>query len=760
MKKFLGIGFLAALVSTGAYGFEPFVIKDIRLEGLQRISAGTVFNYLPVKVGDQINNKLSSQAIRALYKTGFFKDVRLEQEGDTLVVFVAERPAIANVIITGNSEVPTEQLEDSLKQIGLTRGKVLDRSLLDQIKQELERQYYSLGKYGVKIETETAPLERNRVNVSIKIAEGDDAKVYEINIVGNKLFSDQTLVNRMQLGGMSFFGGRKQYSKQLLSADLETTKSYYLDRGYINFNINSTQVSLTPDKQDVYVTINVTEGEQYKVRSVKLAGDLIVPESELREMVSLAEGDVFSRKEAVESTKRISDRLSEDGYAFANVNIVPDVDKDTLTVGLTLFVDPGKRVYVRRVNISGNDKTKDQVIRRELRQLEGDWMSSKQVSLSRTRLDRLGYFESVNVETPAVPGTSDQVDINYAVKEQPTGNLSAGIGYSDTQGILVNLGVSQENFLGTGKRVALNLDNSQVTQNYSFSYTNPYHTIEGISRGFRIYYRAVDALEANISNYTTDSYGLSLNYGFPLGETSSARMSLGFENTELLLASETEAISSDIIDFVQENGNEYDDFPFSASWVRDTRNKRLMATKGSLTTIGTQATIPGSDLEYYKLNFRYLHYFPLGKVTALSLNTSLGYGDGYGDTSRLPPFKNYFAGGSRTVRGYESNSLGPRDPVTGDPVGGDRMIIGNLELILPNPLETEEGSGSTRISAFIDFGNVYRNKVEFSELRASTGLSLLWLSPVGALTFSYAIPINDQEGDELQAFQFTLGSAF
>ena len=760
MNKYLGMGFLAAAVSTSAYGFEPFVIKDIRLEGLQRISAGTVFNYLPVKIGDKINNELSSQAIRTLYKTGFFKDVRLEQEGNALVVFVAERPAIADVSITGNSEIPTEQLEDSLKQIGLTRGKVLDRSLLDKIEQELERQYYSLGKYGVKIDTETSPLERNRVKVSINIAEGGDAKVYAINIVGNEIFTDERLLGRTQLGGISFFGGRKQYSKQLLGADLETIKSFYLDRGYINFNIDSTQVSLTPDKQDVYVTVNITEGEQYKVRNIKLAGDLIVPENELIDMVSLKEGDVFSRKLAVESTKRISDRLSEDGYAFANVNIVPDVDKDTLTVGITLFIDPGKRVYVRRVNVSGNSKTKDEVIRREFRQFEGDWMSSKQVSLSRSRLDRTGYFESVSVETPAVPGTSDQVDINYAVKEQPTGNLSAGVGYSDTQGVLLNLGVTQENFLGTGKRVGVNIDNSQVTKNYSVSYTNPYHTIEGISRGFRVYYRAVDALEANISNFTTDSYGFNLNYGFPLGETTSARISLGFENTELLLADDTLGISADILEFVEENGNVYDDFPISASYVDDSRNKRLMATSGSLMTLGTQATVPGSDLEYYKLNFRYLHYIPLGKVTTLSLNTSLGYGDGYGDTSRLPPFKNYFAGGVRTVRGYDANSLGPRDTVTGDPIGGDRMIIGNVELILPNPLETEEGSGSTRVSAFIDFGNVYRNKVELSELRASTGLSILWLSPVGALTFSYAFPINDQEGDELQAFQFTLGSAF
>ena len=760
MKKFLGVTFLLAAMSLPAYGFEPFVVKDIRLEGLQRISVGAVFNYLPIKVGDKITDELSSQAIRALYKTGFFKDVRLEQDGDVLVVFVAERPAIADVVINGNSEIPTEQLEDSLKQIGLTRGKVLDRSLLDKIKQELERQYYSLGKYGVKIDTETAPMERNRVKVSINIAEGEDAKVYVVNIVGNKIFSNELLLNRTELGSLSFFGGRKQYSKQILSADLEIIKSYYLDRGYINFNIDSTQVSLTPDKQDVYVTINLTEGEQYTVRSVKLAGDLIVPENELMNMISLKEGDVFSRKEAVESTKRISDRLSDDGYAFANVNIVPDLDKDSRTVGITMFVDPGKRVYVRRVNITGNSKTKDEVIRREFRQLEGDWMSANQVSLSRTRLDRTGYFEEVSVETPAVPGTSDQVDVNFAVKEQPTGNLSAGIGYSDTQGILINLGISQENFLGTGKRVALNVDNSQVTQNYSFSYTNPYYTIDGISRGFRVYYRAVDALQANISNYTTDSYGVDLNYGFPLSETSTARLSLGYENTELLLADQSLGVSQNIIDFVQENGNVYDDFPLEASWVRDSRNRRLLANEGALTTLGTEVTIPGSDLEYYKLNFRHLQYFPLGKVTALSLNARLGYGDGYGNTSQLPPFKNYFAGGSRTVRGYDSNSLGPRDPVTDDPTGGDRMVIGNIELILPNPLETEEGSGSTRVTAFIDVGNVFEKKIEWSELRASTGLALLWLSPVGALTFSYAIPLNDQEGDKLQAFQFTLGSAF
>jgi len=759
MRKFIGLTLLAGSFGAHAAAFESFKVNEIRLEGLQRISAGAVFNYLPLKVGDSVTEEKSAQAIRALYKTGFFKDVKLEQDGDVLVVFVAERPAISEISFSGNSAITTDQLQDSLKQIGLSKGKVLDRSLLDKVKQELQRQYYSLGKYGVKVESKTTPQERNRIKISIDISEGDDAKVYSVNIVGNKLYSDKKLLLNMSLSDVSMWSGKAQYSKQQLAGDLESLKSYYLDRGYINFNVDSTQVSLTPDKQDVYVTVNITEGIQYKVRDVKLAGDLIFPEKEIREMISLNSGDIFSRRETVDSTKRISDKLAEQGYAFANVNIVPDVDKDTRTVGLTLFVDPGRRVYVRRINVFGNSKSRDEVVRREFRQMEGDWMSTKQVAQSRTRLDRTGYYERVNVETPQVPGTTDQVDINYSVEERPTGNLSAGVGFSDTQGVLLNFSVTQENFLGTGKRVGISVDNSSVTKKISFDYFDPYYTLDGVSRGFSIYYRNIDAEEANISNYTTDSYGMNLVHAYPVSEIDTLRFTIGYDNTELVLGSSQ--VSQDILDFINENGSVYNTYPINMSWIRDSRNRRILATDGATTTASVEISPPGGDLEYYKINFKHLRYFSLGEKVTLLANAVLGYGDSYGDTTRLPPYKNYYVGGSKTVRGYDSNSLGPRDPVTNENLGGNRMVVGNLELILPNPLAAEQSS-STRLSAFIDGGNVFGKgeKIEFNRLRYSTGLALLWLSPVGAMRFSYAIPLNEKDGDELQAFQFTLGSAF
>ena len=746
------------LLSLPALAFEPFTVRDIRIEGLQRISAGAVFNTLPVRIGDRVDENLSARIIHALYKSGFFKDVRLEREGDTLVVFVAERPSIAEIVITGNDAIPTEQMQEALKQIGLSQGKVLNRALLDKIRLELERQYYSLGKYGVQIKTTITPLARNRVKVSIEIAEGAEASVYAINIVGNKAFPDRVLLARMKLNERGFFSGGAQYSRQLLAADLETLKSWYLDRGYIHFTIESTQVSLTPDRQDVYITINVSEGKQYRVREVKLAGKLIIPEDVARSLISLHPGDVFSRKEAVDSTKRISDRLAEIGYAFANVNIIPDVDETNRTVGVTLFVDPGQKVYVRRINISGNTKTKDEVIRRELRQMEGDWMSTKKIALSRTRLNRTGFFENVGVETPSVPGVPDWVDVNYQVAERPTGNLSAGLGYSDTQGALFNFAISQENFLGTGKRVSINVDNSQVTKNYSFNYNNPYHTLDGINRGFSIYYRAIDAAQAQISNYTTDSYGANLSYGFPLSETDSSRITLGYENSNIVLGDSL--VSQDVVDFVAENGDQYGYFPIIYAWTRDSRDRRILATRGGTTRFSTEVAVPGGDLEYYKVNLQHQQYFPVSKRVTLLAKINLGYGDALGETTRLPPWKKYYAGGSRTVRGYEANSLGPVDPATGVRTGGNRKLIGNLELILPNPFSETEGS--TRLAAFVDMGNVYgaEESITTDSLRFSTGVALLWLSPVGALRFSYAVPFNTQDGDRLQAFQFTMGSAF
>ncbi len=757
MPRFLPVlAFL--LLALPALAFEPFTVKDIRFEGLQRISAGAVLNRLPVRIGDRVDAHLSARIIHALYKSGFFKDVRLERDGDTLVVFVAERPSIAEITITGNDAIPTEQMQEALRQIGLSEGKVLNRALLDRIQLELERQYYSLGKYGVQIKATTTPLARNRVKVSIEIAEGAEASVYAINIVGNKAFSDRQLLARMKLNERSFFSGSAQYSRQLLAADLETLKSWYLDRGYIHFDIESTQVSLTPDRQDVYVTINVTEGEQYRVREVKLAGELVIPEPVARSLITLQPGEVFSRKEAVESTRRISDRLAEIGYAFANVNIIPDIDEKARTVGVTLFVDPGQKVYVRRINISGNTKTRDEVIRRELRQMEGDWMSTRKISLSKTRLDRTGFFETVGVETPSVPGTPDLVDVNFTVAERPTGNLSAGLGYSDTQGALFNFAITQENFLGTGKRVSINVDNSQVTKNYSINYNNPYYTLDGINRGFSVYYRAIDAAQAQISNYTTDSYGANLSYGFPLSEIDSSRISVGYENSNIVLG--TSLVSQDVVDFVAENGDQYGYFPIMYSWTRDSRNRRILATRGGTTRFSTEVAVPGGDLEYYKVNLQHLQYFPVSKRVTLLAKLNLGYGDAFGDTTRLPPWKKYYAGGSQTVRGYEANSLGPVDPVTGVRTGGDRKLVGNLELILPNPFSETEGS--TRLAAFVDVGNVYgkAEPVTVDSLRYSAGVALLWLSPVGALRFSYAVPFNAQDGDRLQAFQFTMGSAF
>ncbi|MEJ2142008.1 MAG: outer membrane protein assembly factor BamA [Gammaproteobacteria bacterium] len=757
-KKLGSLAFLCGLISLPVHAFEAFKVEDIRLEGLQRISLGTVFNYLPVKVGDEFNRKLSKQAIHSLYKTGFFKDVRIEREGNVLVVFVAERPAIADITIEGNSEIPTDQLEEVFKQIGLTKGKVFDRSVLDKVSQELSRQYNSLGKYAAKIETETQPLERNRVGVKVKISEGDTAEIYSVNIVGNKRFTDDELLEKLNLADVGFFGGREQYSKQQLAGDLEKLRSYYQDRGYINFDITSTQVSLTPDKRDVYVTVNVSEGQQYTVSDIELAGDRIISDKEILELISLNKGDIFSRKEVSESRTRISDRLAEEGYAFANVNIIPDLDKENLKIKLTVFVDPGKRIYVRRINIIGNNRTRDEVIRREIRQMEGDWLSSKNVSNSRSRLERLGYFEQVNVETPTVPGSNDQVDVNYSLTERPTGNLSVGIGYSDTNGALVNFSVSEENFLGTGKRLGISIDNSQVTKNYSFNYTNPYYTPDGVSRGFNFYSKEVDLEEADLSSYTSNSQGVSMNFGIPLTEVTTARFGIGYDNTEILIGSL--GVSQDILDFVNENGNVYDTYKITGSWTRDTRNRRLLADRGNMTSISTEIALPDSDLEFYKINFRHTHYFPFSKSTTLSLSANLGYGSGYGAYTKLPPFERFYAGGTRSVRGYEGSSLGPRDPITDDPVGGDVKIVANAELILPSPFDNE--SKSTRTALFLDGGYVYpsSDQIDFGEMRYSAGLGLLWITPVGALRFSYAIPLNEKEGDKTQNFQFSLGSPF
>ncbi len=757
MKKILGVCLLLVLCLTRAWAFEPFVIKDIRVDGLQRIAAGTVFTYLPTKVGDRIDDAAAADAIRALFKTGFFKDVRLERQGDVLVVSVIERPAIADIKFTGNKDIETKTLKKSLKDVGFAEGQAFNRSLLDKVEQELQRQYFSQGKYAVKIKTTVTPLERNRVSIAIDISEGKVARIKRINIVGNHAFKDNELRDIFQLTGprmFSFFSSSDQYSKQKLSADLETLRSFYQDRGYINFNIDSTQVSISPNKRDIYITINISEGEQYTVKEVKLAGDLVVKPEELANFITVQPGEVFSRKQATETATKISERLGNDGYAFANVNTIPDIDKDKKQVTLTFFIDPGKRVYVRRINTIGNIKTRDEVLRREMRQMEGAWFSTEKVNRSRTRLQRLGYFDEVNVETPAVPGTTDQVDVDYSVTERSSGTLSLGLGYSQGQGFLFNTSITQDNFLGTGNRVSASFNNSRVNTIYSVGYTNPYYTLDGVSRGFNGYYRKTDASQANIANYTTDVLGGNVNYGIPISEDDTINAGLGFENTKLNI---TAASPVEITSYVSQNGSQFNNVSLRTSWSHDTRNRAILPDRGSLTSLSAESSLPGFDLEYYKLGVRHQRFFPLSDELTLSLNGEVGYGDSFGKTTDLPPFEKYYAGGATSVRGYQDNTLGPISVVTGDPLGGKMRVVGNMELYLPVPFMKEVKS--FRLSAFVDAGNVFdKSNFKAGDLRMSVGMSAIWISPIGPLSFSLAKPFHDQPGDRTQIFQFSIGT--
>ncbi len=755
--KYFSFLILFLALARSAFAFEPFVAKDIRLEGLQRISIGTVFNYLSVKPGDKINESKVIDAIKTLYKTGFFKDIQLEREGDVLVIFVAERPAINNIDIQGYDAISRDQLDEAFKQIGLVKGQVFNRSIFEGLKLELQRQYYSMGKYNVKIDVQQTQLERNRVDITIKLAEGKSAEIYAVNIIGNKKFSDKELLAQISLAEISFFGSRNSYKKQQLAADLEKLKTFYLDHGFLSFDIESTQVSLGPERESVYVTVNIKEGERYTVRNVKLAGDLILPEKKLASLISIKQGETFSRRKVVDSTKRINDLLAENGYAFANVNMVPDVDKDSKTVAMTFFVDPGRRVYVRKINISGNLKTQDKVIRRELRQLEGDWLSTKHVSRSKTRLDRLGFFGSVNVKTERVPGSLDEVNLNYDVTERPTGSLQAGLGYSDTQGPVVNLSVTQDNFLGTGKRVSINLDNSTVTKTYSFNYFDPYYTKDGVSRNISLSYRNVDASAALITNYSTDTYLAELSYGVPISEYTSYRWGLRFDNTRITTGTST---SQNILDFIAANGDTNTTFPLYISMSYDSRNRRIFPTKGSYSSLGAEIAVPGGDLEYYKLDYRQVNYFTLAKETTLAVNLNLGYGFSQNGVLGYPVYKNYFLGGSTSLRGYDANSVGPKDSVTNDPTGGTVKMLANMDLILPNPFA--EKSDSTRLSLFVDGGYVFTDSssINLGELRYTAGVAFIWITPVGAMRFTLAEPLNKQPGDSTAQFQFSLGSPF
>ena len=764
MRPFLLCAALGLSASTLA--FDSFKVKELRVEGLERISLGTVYNYLPVKVGDLMDEQLSSAAIHALFKTGFFRDVVLEREGDTLVVFVAERPAIASIEIEGNADIPTDQLTEQLNLLGFSQGRVFDRAMLDKVKQELERQYLARGKYNVRIRSTTTPLERNRVAVKLDIAEGEVASIHHLNIVGNHAFSEDELLDKFLLGTEGgWFSDKDQYSKQKLAADLETLRSYYMDKGYINFDVLSTQVSITPDKRHVYITINISEGEKYTVREVQIQGETLVPREQLAELITIQSGDVFSRKEVTESTQRISDALGNLGYAFANINPIPDVDKEKREVTLTYFVDPGKRVYVRRINLSGNIRTDDEVLRREMRQMEGAWISTSKVERSRTRLNRLGYFDDVSVKTPTVPGTQDQVDLDMNVAEHTTfGSFNFGLGYGDAQGVLVNASIDWQNFMGSGKKFSINFDNSEVNRTYSFNFTDPYSTVDGVSRTVSMFYRETDSGAANTSDYTTDSYGAALRYGVPVSEYDTVRYGLSYEHTRLNTDSLT---STEVLDFCSDAATpdncQFDTYSIESGWTRDTRNRAVFPDKGGVLSLTGELAVPVDDssLSFYKLRLNKQHYFPLTKSLTYSIEGEAAYADVYGDNTILAPFERYYAGGIRSVRGFRGNSLtstdGTRDD-NNDPLGGNARLLGKMELVFPPPWELD--SKSMRFMAFIDVGNVYNTDegVDLDQLRYSTGLSMAWMTPVGPLTFSYARPLNDKENDEIERFQFTLGT--
>ncbi|MET0067995.1 MAG: outer membrane protein assembly factor BamA [Candidatus Thiodiazotropha sp.] len=740
---------------------EAFLVEDIRVEGLQRISAGTVFNYLPVKTGDEVNTGNTAQIIRALHKTGFFQDIRLEREANVLIVFVHERPAIAEINITGNKDLDTDALMAGLKDIGLAEGLVFKRALLEQVEQELNRQYFARGKYGVRITSTVTPLERNRVGVDIDISEGLTARIKKINVIGNKAFEDDDLLDELQLGvpaWYAIFSSRDKYSKQALAGDLETLRSYYLDRGYIDFKIDSTQVSITPDKKDIYITIALTEGDVFTLSDIKLAGELELPQDELFPLIHLRRGEVFSRKRLTASADRLNRKYSDAGYAFANVNSIPDIDRDNHTVAITFFVDPGKRVYVRYINIAGNATTRDEVIRREMRQMESAWFSGEKTRLSRERLQRLGFFSEVNMETPAVTGATDLVDVNLNVTEAASGSLSAGIGYSETQGVLFNASITQNNFLGTGKRVSAGFDTSSATKKASLSYTDPYYTIDGVSQGYELSYRKTDFAELNISSYSTDVGRLGINFGIPVTEYDRLKFSLAYEHTTFY---EGSSASDEIKEFIQDNGTKFNDLEAVASWIHDTRDRAIFPNRGGRQVFTAEANTPGSDLQYYRLSYYNSHYFPLTNDLTLKLNGELGYGDGYGDFDTLPFFRNFYAGGIGSVRGFEENSLGPEDS-EGDSMGANARIVGQMELLFP--MFGDDFRDTVRGGWFVDAGNVFDlaggEDVTWDGFRASTGLMLSWFSPVGALSFSLGYPLKKEDGDDTKTLQFRIGSGF
>ena len=750
-----------AAASSSPNKLGSFVITDIVIEGNERIDLGTILNYLPIRNRDEfVPSEDSPRVLRALYETGLFDDVIVKRRGaNTLLVVVQERPAIGSINIDGNKKIDTEELTRSLRQADIALGRVYNRSILETVERELRRVYFSSGNYGSQIDIKVNELERNRVALDINITEGAIARIKHINIVGNESYEDETLLDLLQSSEkkISPFSTSDEYSQVKLAADIETLRSFYQDRGYIRFEIDSTQVSISPDKRDIFIVINIREGERYTLRSIDVEGDIDIATEELRSLLSVQADDVFARKDIVRSSNAITDRLGQDDYAFAEVDVLPDINDESRDVGLPFVIDPGKRVYVRRIIFSGQYKTRDEVLRREMRQLEGSRFSPSLVNRSRVRLQRLAFMQSVSIRTPRVPGTDDQVDLEVTVQEGQSGSFSAGFGYGSDGGTTVNLAFQQDNLFGTGESLQFSFDNSRTTRQLSLSFRDPYFTDDGISRTVGAFIRETDTRnQSSTSRYLSSTRGANLRFGIPLSEFSTIRVGLGYDRTQL---GRTSGTPDEIIDFLDKEGDTFNVFDLSLGFTYDSRNRTVFATDGVVNRLTLEAAIPGSDYTYYKLGYNFEYFQPITERYTFSTSLGIDAGYGYGDFETLPFFNRYFAGGVRTLRGYDTGSLGPKDSL-GNAAGGDYRTLGTVEVIFPPPFIEEPGA--TRLSVFTDFGNVFENYDSFDieEFRGSYGIAFVWLSPVGPLTFSLSNPYNEQAGDSEQRFQFTIGSIF
>jgi len=758
---------------TSSFGF---VISDIRVEGLQRVSAGTVFGAVPYSVGDNVGAEEIRTITRSLFQTETFDDVQIGRDGNVLVIVVKERPTIDTIEFEGNKAIKTEALIEGLQGSGLSEGQIFKKVTLDQIASDLERQYVSQGRYDANIETNIENLPRNRVAIKVDVYEGNVSGIRHINIVGNTVFEDETLIELLELklpGWLSFYTKDDQYSREKLQSDIEVLESHYLDRGYLNFRVDSTQVSIAPNMEDVYITVNVIEGDQFKISAVEVAGELRdIPEENIRAMLLTREGQTFSRQYMTFSEERIESALGNAGYTFASATGEPSANDDGETVTVKYFIDAGKRAYVRRLNFQGNTVTQDHVLRREMRQMEGGWASTAMIEGSKIRLQRLGFFKDVSVETPTVPGTDDQIDVNYTVEEQPSGSISATVGYAQRMGLILGLGYQESNVFGTGNSINIGVNRSDYQQALNVSFFDPYYTVDGVSRGYAAFFRKSDYEERNIASFSTDSYGLNVSFGYPISEISRIGLTVGIERTEI---KEGVIPAQEISEFLDEEGNEFDLVSLTASYSMSALNRGLLPTGGRSQSLSFEMTVPGSELEYYRLNYTGQVFYPIFNPFVLRLRANLGYGEAYGGTENFPFYKHFFGGGMGSVRGYESNSLGPRstpspqdqynDP---DPIGGNVLVELSAEVLFPLPFI--EDQSQLKSVLFFDAGNVFNTNcpdvsvycldLDEGELRYSAGIAVTWITGFAPISFALAFPVNDKEGDESESFQFELGKTF